>query len=193
MNERALIQQMLDCIEELRYSDSTFTAQRKTIAAMEAASEYLKAPEQSELQDAKDTIELLEMRIDQLEAPEQSEPVAIFRADEDGGFVELIAYQGQPIEDGAKLYTAAPQPAELTEYNVRIAAEIEKLIDESDELRSELEAAKKDAQRYRWLRERLYKDGGDICFASVNAYDSYSGSLSGAFESAIDAAIEATK
>ena len=72
--ERKLITQMMDCIEELRYSSNSFSADRKTAAVYTAAREYLAAQEQenSELLDALDTIELLEMRIDQLESPNQT-------------------------------------------------------------------------------------------------------------------------
>jgi len=53
-----------------------------------------------------------------------------------------------------------------------------------------LEAATADAARYRWLRERLYKDGADVCASVSNAYDIYSGSLSEIFDTAIDAAMK---
>ena len=45
---RQLIEQMLDCIEELKYSNDTFTSQFKSNAAITAAREYLAQPEQSE-------------------------------------------------------------------------------------------------------------------------------------------------
>ena len=38
---RKLIEQMLDCIEELKYSNDTFTSQFKSNAAITAAREYL--------------------------------------------------------------------------------------------------------------------------------------------------------
>lgn len=57
-----------------RPQEKDYASQAAYTRALEAYCDYLAQPEQSELQDAKDTIELLEMRIDQLEAPEQSEP-----------------------------------------------------------------------------------------------------------------------
>ena len=45
---RKLIEQMLDCIEELKYSNDTFTSQFKSNAAITAAREYLAQPEQSD-------------------------------------------------------------------------------------------------------------------------------------------------
>ena len=41
---RKLIEQMLDCIEELKYSNDTFTSQFKSNAAITAAREYLAQP-----------------------------------------------------------------------------------------------------------------------------------------------------
>lgn len=38
------------------------------------------------------------------------EPVAIFKADSDGDYVDLIPHHGQPLEGGAPLYTH-PQPS----------------------------------------------------------------------------------
>ena len=141
MNERALIQRMVDALQSTDYPQDHYD----TIAA---AREYLAAPEQSEKHAIENRriadeynalVSMCKAQLDELSAiskalgtneghssvdhilalrnrlaaPEQLEPVAIFRADEDGDYVELIAYQGQPMEDGAKLYTAAPQPTEL--------------------------------------------------------------------------------
>jgi len=39
----------------------------------------------------------------------KDEPVAIFKADLDGGYVDLLAFQGQPLSDNTLLYTATPQ------------------------------------------------------------------------------------
>ena len=66
MTHRKLIEQMLAALDIWTHCD----APEIQAEAITAARAYLAAPEQSELQDAKDTIELLEMRIDQLEAPE---------------------------------------------------------------------------------------------------------------------------
>lgn len=55
-----------------------------------------------------------------------------------------------------------------------------------------VEELARDAARYRWLREWLYKDEGDICFAASGAYDTYSGGLSEAFDAAIVAAMKET-
>ena len=45
---RKLIEQMLDCIEELRYSNTTHAADTICDSAITAAREYLAQPEQSE-------------------------------------------------------------------------------------------------------------------------------------------------
>jgi hypothetical protein len=39
----------------------------------------------------------------------KDEPVAIFKADLDGGYVDLLAFQGQPLSDNTLLYTTPPQ------------------------------------------------------------------------------------
>ena len=39
----------------------------------------------------------------------KDEPVAIFKADLDGGYVDLLAFQGQPLSDNTLLYTIPPQ------------------------------------------------------------------------------------
>lgn len=68
---RALIEQLVCALEFVDYLCPAWSTEEVLVrSAITAAREYLAAPEQSELQDAKDTIELLEMRIDQLEAPE---------------------------------------------------------------------------------------------------------------------------
>ena len=83
---------------------------------IEQAREYLAAPEQSELQDAKDTIELLEMRIDQLEAPEQSEPwkhdCAALLTNDVELWIDQCPHCGRPR-------TAAPQPTELSDDEIK--------------------------------------------------------------------------
>jgi len=69
----------------------------------------------------------------------------------------------------------------------------EELEDHRQQLRKEqlyVQELADDAARYRWLRERLYKDGADVCASVSNAYDIYSGSLSEIFDAAIDAAMK---
>jgi hypothetical protein len=44
----------------------------------------------------------------------KDEPVAIFKADLDGGYVDLLAFQGQPLSDNTLLYTTPPQRKPLT-------------------------------------------------------------------------------
>jgi hypothetical protein len=39
----------------------------------------------------------------------KDEPVAIFKEDLDGGYVDLLAFQGQPLLDNTLLYTTPPQ------------------------------------------------------------------------------------
>jgi len=39
----------------------------------------------------------------------KDEPVAIFKADLDGGYVDLLAFQGKPLSDNTLLYTTPPQ------------------------------------------------------------------------------------
>jgi len=55
--------------------------------------------------------------------PEQ-EPVAIFKADLDGGYVDLLAFQGQPLSDNTLLYTTPPQ----TEEKLITVVDIEKIV-----------------------------------------------------------------
>jgi hypothetical protein len=49
--------------------------------------------------------------------PEQ-EPVAIFKADLDCGYVDLLAFQGQPLSDNTLLYTTPPQRKPLTDEEI---------------------------------------------------------------------------
>jgi hypothetical protein len=39
----------------------------------------------------------------------KDEPVAIFKTDLDGGYVDLLVFQGQPLSDNTLLYTTPPQ------------------------------------------------------------------------------------
>jgi hypothetical protein len=63
--------------------------------------------------------------------------------------------------------------------------------DELDRLRRELAEAQRDAGRYRWLRERAYKDGGSIyCAGPDGSYDEFAvGYLPDGLDAAIDAAM----
>jgi hypothetical protein len=44
----------------------------------------------------------------------KDEPVAIFKADLDCGYVDLLAFQGQPLSDNTLLYTTPPQRTWVT-------------------------------------------------------------------------------
>jgi hypothetical protein len=44
----------------------------------------------------------------------KDEPVAIFKADLDCGYVDLLSFQGQPLSDNTLLYTTPPQRKPLT-------------------------------------------------------------------------------
>jgi hypothetical protein len=54
-----------------------------------------------------------------------------------------------------------------------------------------LEKVRRDAERYRWLRKRVYKDEGTLhCQGPLGSYDNYAGGLlSEMLDEAIDAAI----
>jgi len=62
-------------------------------------------------------------------------------------------------------------------------------------LRRELEEAQRDAARYRWLRERAYKDDGSIyCAGPDGSYDDFAvGYLPDGLDAAIDAAMAEPK
>lgn len=58
-----------------------------------------------------------------------------------------------------------------------------------DELEAENDALMADAERYRWLRNRVFKDGGDLGIQVAGAYDNFvGGSMADGFDAAIDAA-----
>lgn len=49
--------------------------------------------------------------------------------------------------------------------------------------------ARTDAARYRWLRSRVFKDGGDLGVQVAGAYDGFvGGSMAEGFDAAVDAA-----
>lgn len=65
-----------------------------------------------------------------------------------------------------------------------------KLIDNSVDLHNEIDESTPRAKRYRYLRDRFYKDGGDLTICIPDAYDNFVGSsLSEGADAAIDAAI----
>jgi hypothetical protein len=101
MTARALITQMLDCIEELRYSNTTHAADTICNSTINAAHTYLAAPVQSL------PVAVVELVTQALRAmPDgtwwQQEPQLEIRAI-------------RPVVNGQRLYTAAPQPTELTD------------------------------------------------------------------------------
>lgn len=65
-----------------------------------------------------------------------------------------------------------------------------KLIDNSVDLHNEIDESTLHAKRYRYLRDRFYKDSGDLTICIPDAYDNFVGSsLSEGADAAIDAAI----
>ena len=51
-----------------------------------------------------------------------------------------------------------------------------------------VEKLERDAARYRWLRDRVFKSGGNLCVEILDGYDEFGMD----FDAAIDAAMEAT-
>jgi hypothetical protein len=47
-----------------------------------------------------------------------TEPVAIFKTNLDGGYVDLLAFQGQPLLDNTPLYITPPQRKPLTDEEI---------------------------------------------------------------------------
>ena len=58
-----------------------------------------------------DNLEYIDHQVAKIEAALEAkdEPVAIFKEDLDGGYVDLLAVQGQPLSDNTFLYTTPPQ------------------------------------------------------------------------------------
>lgn len=61
-----------------------------------------------------------------------------------------------------------------------------------DALAKRLEEAERDAARYRWLRERVFKDGGNLAVEIADAYDKFvGGSMADGLDTAIDTFLKA--
>jgi 5-methylcytosine-specific restriction endonuclease McrBC GTP-binding regulatory subunit McrB len=114
--------------------------------------------------------------------------------------VKDAATENERLQNACKSYVAQANKdaLELDRLRRELAETEQKRIDEwlvSEVLRRELAEAQRDAARYRWLRERAYKDDGSIyCAGPDGSYDDFAvGYLPDGLDAAIDAAMAEPK